>query len=63
MDALEEETAALRRMTPAKKLAVMKALIRQAYELKAAGIRARWPSLSEEEIRIRARVEVAGDGP
>jgi len=57
----EAETAALRRMTPAQKVAVMTALIRQAYELKAAGIRASRPDLSEEEVRARASALVGGD--
>lgn len=63
MDAREEEYEALRRMQPAQKLAVMRALIRQAYELKAAGIRASRPHLTEEEVRARARELVGGDRP
>lgn len=61
MDAIEQDTDALRRMTAGEKLAVMTALIRQAYELKAAGIRARWPELSQEEVAARARALVGGD--
>jgi hypothetical protein len=60
-DPLDEEIAALRRMTPAQKLAVMGSLIRQAYELKAAGIRAGQPHLSDDEVRSRARALVGGD--
>lgn len=56
-----DEYEAIRRMTPERKLAVMRSLIRQAYELKAAGIRAAHPELSEEEVRSRARELVAGD--
>lgn len=63
MDAREREYEALRRMEPAEKLAVMKGLIRQAYELKAAGIRAASPDLAEEEVRARARELVGGDRP
>ena len=63
MDLSELETDLLRRMTPAKKLEVMTGLIRQAYELKAAGIRARWPDLPEDEVRARTRTLVAGDRP
>jgi hypothetical protein len=59
MEQLELE--ALRRMTPARKLAVMTALIRQAYELKAAGIRASRPDLSDGEVRAMTRTLVAGD--
>jgi hypothetical protein len=56
------EVEILRRMTPAKKLAVMSALIRQAFELKAAVVRAQWPGLPPEEVRARAWALVAGDG-
>lgn len=63
MEASEEDLKALRRMVPARKIEVMRALIRQAYELKAAGLRERWPNLSEEEIQARARALVGGDGP
>ncbi len=63
MDAREEEYEALRRMQPAQKLAVMRALIRQVYELNAAGIRASRPDLTEEEVQARARELVGGDGP
>jgi hypothetical protein len=57
------EVEILRRMTPAKKLAVMTTLIRQAYQLKAAAVRARWPELPPEEVWARARALVAGDRP
>jgi hypothetical protein len=63
MGPLEFEITALRRMTPAAKLDVMRSLIRLAYELKAAAIRASQPDLTEQEIRARTRALVAGDGP
>lgn len=63
MDAQEFELTALRRMTPAAKLDVMRSLIRLAYELKAVAIRASNPDLSEVEIHARTRALVAGDGP
>jgi hypothetical protein len=63
MDARELETDLLRRMTPAKKLEVMTSLIRQAYELKAADVRARWPDLPEDEVWARTRTLVAGGRP
>ena len=63
VDAKEVELDALRRMTPAQKLEVMHALIRQAYQLKAAGIRAGRPHLSEEEVWAQARALVGGDRP
>ena len=61
MDAFDQDTAILRSMTPARKLAVMRSLIRQAYVLKAAAIRARWPDLPETEVHARTRALVAGD--
>jgi hypothetical protein len=62
MHAVQQDTEAVRRMTPEKKLAVMHALIRQAWELKAAVVRAREPMLAESEVRARAWESVAGDG-
>lgn len=53
----------LRSMTPEQKLAVMRSLIRQAYALKEAGVRAVHPDLAEEEIQARTRAAVAGDRP
>lgn len=61
MDALQQETDRLRRMSPDQKLAVMHALIRQAWALKAAAVRARNPELSETEVRTRAWKLVGGD--
>jgi hypothetical protein len=63
MDPAEPDLEILRRMTPDRKLAVMTSLIRQAFELKAAWLRARSPELSEEEIEARARELVAGERP
>lgn len=63
MTFLDQETDALRRMTPAQKLTVMHSLIRQAYELKAAALRARWPDMPEREVLARARTLVGGDCP
>jgi hypothetical protein len=51
----------LRQMTPEQKLAVMRSLIRQAYALKEAGVRALHPELPEDEVRARTRAAVAGD--
>lgn len=45
----------LREMSPAKKLDVMHALIRQARELKAAAIRASEPELTSAEVDARIR--------
>jgi len=63
MDSEEFETEALRALSPEAKLAVMRSLIRQAYELKAAGLRSLHPELSETEVRARARDLVGGDRP
>ena len=63
MHALAQDTETVRRMTPEKKLAVMHALIRQAWELKVAAIRARHPELPQSEVHARAWGMVAGDGP
>lgn len=63
MSPLEQEIEAIRRMTPKQKLDVMHALIRQAYELKAGALRARWPEMSEVEVRARVRTLVGGECP
>ena len=59
----DQEADTLRRMSPGQKLAVMHALIRQAFELKAATVRARAPDLPEAEVRERTWALVAGDHP
>jgi len=58
----EQDAEILKRMSPARKLAVMRSLIRQAYVLKAAAVRTRWPELAESEVQARTRALVAGDG-
>jgi hypothetical protein len=63
MYSLQQDTANLRRMRAEEKLAVMTSLIRQAWELKAAVLRANEPGLSESEIRARAWEMVGGDRP
>lgn len=57
----EREIEILRAMTAAQKLAVMRGLIRQAYTLKEAGVRALHPELTDQEVRARAKAAVAGD--
>lgn len=47
-------------MTPEEKLAVLDGMVREAYALKAAGIRAAHPEWPEEKVRTRARELVAG---
>ena len=49
------ETAIIRRMTPARKLAVMHALWRQAWELKASGVRWQRPDWTREQVQARVR--------
>lgn len=56
----DREVERLRRMTPTQKIAVLRGLIRQAYALKAAGIRASRPDLPEETVLARARELVGG---
>lgn len=51
----------LRRMSPARKLAVMSSLTRQAWSLKAAMIRDRHPDLGPAEVTRLAREAVAGE--
>lgn len=63
MDPHEREYETLLRMTPAKKLGVLRSLIRQAYALKLAGIRALHPELSEEEAWTLTLRQVGGDRP
>ena len=56
MATIEEiETAILRRMTPAQKLAVMHTLWRQAWNLKAAGVRMQYPEWTGEQVAARVR--------
>jgi hypothetical protein len=61
LEAIEVET--LRRMTPERKLQVMRSLVRQAYSLKAAGLRLQRPELSEDEIWAITLAQVGRDGP
>lgn len=49
------ETALLRRMAPAQKLAVMHALWRQAWDLKAAGVSRQHPEWTSGQVRARVR--------
>ena len=63
MTMTDQEVDTLRHMSPAQKLAVMHTLIRQAFELKAATVRARSPDLPEAEVRERTWALVAGDPP
>ena len=55
------EREVLRRMSAAEKLSVMTSMIREAYRLKAAWIRATEPSLSEEEVEARLLEWMSGD--
>ena len=56
MATIEEiETAILRRMTPAQKLAVMHTLWRQAWNLKVAGVRMQHPEWTIAQVAARVR--------
>ena len=57
----QQELESLRRMSPARKLAVMTSLIREAYRLKAAWIRMIEPELSKEEVQARVRDLMGND--
>lgn len=63
MEAIQQDTDILRRMSPEQKLTVMHTLIRQAWELKAAAIRVRQPDLAEPAVHARAWELVGGDRP
>lgn len=60
-DQPQQEMELLRCMPPAKKLAVMTALIREAFRLKAAWIRMLEPELSREEVQARVRDWIGND--
>ncbi|MEX2047996.1 MAG: hypothetical protein WEB90_00295 [Gemmatimonadota bacterium] len=61
MSAVQDpEYEILRALTPAAKLAAMQSLIRQAYDLKAAWVRAQSPHLPEAEVWAKASELVAG---
>jgi len=49
------ETAIIRRMTVAQKLAVMHTLWRQAWELKASGVRWQRPEWTRGQVQARVR--------
>jgi hypothetical protein len=60
-DLHRREIEALKRMSPAQKLAVLTSLIREAYRLKAAWIRSTEPDLSEQELHARVLEAMSGD--
>ena len=59
----QHEIDLLRALSPERKLAVMRSLIQQAYDLKRASIRARSPELTESDLQERVRDQVAGGSP
>lgn len=61
MERTDRDLEIVRAMTPAKKLEVMHALIRQAHDLKAAWLRRTRPELTAAEIHKLAWELVAGD--
>lgn len=52
---LELELARLRAMSATEKVATMQALWRQAWSLSAAGVRARHPEWSPDEVEAEVR--------
>lgn len=52
---LERERARLREMTATEKVAVMDSLWRQAWELKAAGLRGQHPDWTPEQVEAAVR--------
>lgn len=59
----ELEHELLRQLSPAKKLAIMQGLIRQAWVLKEAWVRSNAPELTDDAVRARVREAVAGGRP
>ncbi len=57
----EPEILLLREMSPAKKLSLMNSLIRQAFRLKMAAIRASDPDLSETQVLKQLQEAWSGD--
>lgn len=57
------EDEALRGMTPAEKLAVMDTLWRQAWALKAAGVRRENPEWTDDQVAARVREIFRGATP
>ena len=56
MESIRElEASRLRQMSAAEKLAVMHSLWRQAWSLKAAGVRGQYPAWSEAEVAAAVR--------
>lgn len=62
-DTLELEYELLRRLSPAKKLAIMQGLIREAWALKEAWVRHCEPDLPEDAVRARVREAMARGRP
>ncbi len=51
----ELEVARLRQMSASEKVAIMHSLWRQAWSLKAAGVRGQHPDWSEAEVAVAVR--------
>jgi len=61
--ALDLELARLRAMTASEKVAIMHSLWRQAWSLKAAGVRAQHPDWSAERVEAAVREIFRRDAP
>jgi hypothetical protein len=59
---LDLELTRLRQMTAAEKVAVMDSLWRQAWSLKAAGVRGQHPDWSSEQVEAAVREIFRHDG-
>lgn len=60
---LDLEIARLRRMTASEKIAVMNSLWRQAWSMKAAGVRGEHPDWSPEQVEAAVREIFQHDRP
>lgn len=59
----DAETEILRALTPEQKIAAMQGLIQTAFDLKAAWLRTRYPTMDEGDIEARAAGLVTGGSP
>ncbi len=60
---LDRELARLRSMTASEKVAIMNSLWRQAWALKAAGLRAQHPDWTPEQVEAGVRETFLHDTP
>ena len=58
---LDLELARLRAMTPSEKVGVMNSMWREAWSLTSAGIRARYPDWTNDQVAVEARRIIGGE--